>query len=45
MKILIRAEEKKQRGRMRPAGRQFDMPDITHPHQAQIAMRVTLWAL
>jgi len=28
MKTLIRAEENKQRGRMRPAGRQFDMPDL-----------------
>jgi len=26
MKTLIRAAENKQRGRMRPAGRQFDMP-------------------
>jgi hypothetical protein len=26
MKILIRATQNKQRGRMRPAGRQFDMP-------------------
>jgi len=26
MKILIRAAENKQRGRMQPAGRQFDMP-------------------
>jgi hypothetical protein len=28
MKTLIRAAENKQRGRMRPAGRQFDMPDV-----------------
>jgi len=26
MKTLIRAAENKQRGRMRPSGRQFDMP-------------------
>jgi len=26
MKISIRAAQNKQRGRMRPAGRQFDMP-------------------
>jgi hypothetical protein len=29
MKILIRATQNKQRGRMRPAGRQFDMPALT----------------
>jgi len=28
MKTLIRAAENKQRGRMRPAGRQFDMPAL-----------------
>ncbi len=28
MKTLIRAAERKQRGRMRPAVRQFDMPDL-----------------
>jgi len=28
MKSPIRAAQKKQRGRMRPAGRQFDMPDL-----------------
>ncbi len=28
MKISIRAARNKQRGRMRPAGRQFDMPAI-----------------
>ncbi len=28
MKIYIRAAQNKQRGRMRPAGRQFDMPVI-----------------
>jgi len=28
MKTLIRAAENKQKGRMRPAGRQFDMPDV-----------------
>jgi len=28
MKTIIRAAESKQRGRMRPAGRQFDMPDV-----------------
>jgi len=28
MKIPIRAAQNKQRGRMRPAGRQFDMPDL-----------------
>ncbi len=28
MKTLIRAVENKQRGRMRPAGRQFDMPEL-----------------
>ncbi len=29
MKIPIRATQNKQRGRMRPAGRQFDMPALT----------------
>ncbi len=33
MKTLIRAAENKQKGRMRPAGRQFDMPDIQRPPQ------------
>jgi len=28
MEILIRAAQNKQRGCMRPAGRQFDVPDI-----------------
>jgi len=28
MKSPIRAAQNKQRGRMRPAGRQFDMPDL-----------------
>ncbi len=28
MKSPIRAAQNKQRGRMRPAGRQFDMPDV-----------------
>jgi len=28
MKIPIRAAQNKQRGRMRPAGRQFDMPAL-----------------
>jgi len=28
MKIPIRATQNKQRGRMRPAGRQFDMPAL-----------------
>jgi len=30
MKIPIRAAHNKQRGRMRPAGRQFDMPDLSN---------------
>jgi len=30
MKIPIRAAQKRQKGRMRPAGRQFDMPGINH---------------
>jgi len=28
MKILIRSAQNKQRGRMRPAGRQLDMPGL-----------------
>jgi hypothetical protein len=28
MKIPIRAAQNRQRGRMRPAGRQFDMPGV-----------------
>ncbi len=28
MKIPIRAAQNRQKGRMRPAGRQFDMPDL-----------------
>ncbi len=28
MKIPICAAQNRQRGRMRPAGRQFDMPDV-----------------
>jgi len=30
MKIPIRAAQNRQRGRMRPAGRQFDMPALNH---------------
>jgi len=30
MRIPIRAAQNKQKGRMRPAGRQFDMPDVKH---------------
>ena len=30
MKIPVRAAQNKQRGRMRPAGRQFDMPALDH---------------
>jgi len=30
MKIPIRAAQNKQKGRMRPAGRQFDMPALKH---------------
>jgi hypothetical protein len=30
MKILIWAAQNKKRGRMQPAGRQFDMPDLMY---------------
>jgi len=30
MKISIRAAQNKQKDRMRPAGRQFDMPDLDY---------------
>ena len=34
MKLSIRATQNKQRGRMQPAGRQFDMPGIVVEHSA-----------
>jgi len=37
MKNSIRAAQKKERGRMRPAGRQFDMPALEH--------RFIIWGL
>jgi len=39
MKIPIRAAQNKQRGRMRPAGRQFDMPALSHRFSAQTTPR------
>jgi hypothetical protein len=33
MRIPIRAAQNKQRGRMRPAGRQFDMPALNDSYQ------------
>jgi hypothetical protein len=35
MKSPIRAAQNKQRGRMRPPGRQFDMPDLDQRLQNQ----------
>jgi len=36
MRIHIRAAQNKQRGRMRPAGRQFDMPALRSPGKSKV---------
>jgi len=39
MKIPIRAAQNRQRGRMRPAGRQFDMPAIRHRQESKTQLQ------
>jgi len=52
LKIPIRAAQNKQRGRMRPAGRQFDMPALEGQvlvewpfNTAQVSISSTFYAL